>query len=105
MLFDTHFGQSHLSNMGNPLEAITKVVDFEMFRPILESKLLDKFLKNNAGARPFGPILMFKIMMPQRYYGLGDKQIEYPSRLKFSAAKFNEFYQKMSFFYWMNFQL
>jgi len=76
-LFDEQFNNEQLSSMGNPLEAISKVLDFEMFRPLLESKLLNKAKKNNAGARPFDVVLMFKILLLQRYYGLGDKQVEY----------------------------
>jgi len=76
-LFDEQFITEQLSNMGNPLEAISKVLDFEMFRPLLEAKLLNKDKKNNAGAKPFDVLLMFKILLLQRYYGLGDKQVEY----------------------------
>ena len=76
-LFDEQFNNEQLSSMGNPLEAISKVLDFEMFRPLLESKLLNRAKKNNAGARPFDVVLMFKILLLQRYYGLGDKQVEY----------------------------
>lgn len=76
-LFDEQFNNEQLSSMGNPLEAISKVLDFETFRPLLEAKLLNKDKKNNAGARPFDVVLMFKILILQRYYGLGDKQVEY----------------------------
>ncbi len=76
-LFDEQFNDEHLSGMGNPLEAISKVLDFEMFRSLLETKLLNKDKKNNAGAKPFDVVLMFKILLLQRYYGLGDKQVEY----------------------------
>ncbi len=48
-----------------------------MFRFLLESKLLNTTKKNNAGAKPFDVVLMFKILILQRYYGLGDKQVEY----------------------------
>jgi IS5 family transposase len=76
-LFDEQFNNEQLSIMGNPLEAISKVLDFDMFRPLLETKLLNKDKKNNAGAKPFDVVLMFKILLLQRYYGLGDKQVEY----------------------------
>jgi IS5 family transposase len=76
-LFDEQFNNEQLSIMGNPLEAISKVLDFDMFRPLLETKLLKKKKKNNAGAKPFDVVLMFKILLLQRYYGLGDKQVEY----------------------------
>ena len=44
---------------------------------MLESKLLNLNKKNNAGAKPYDLVLMFKILILQRYYGLGDKQVEY----------------------------
>ena len=76
-LFDREDAINKLSEIGNPLERISKVIDFEVFRPILEDKLLNKNKKSNAGAKPFDLILMFKIVILQRYYGLGDKQVEY----------------------------
>ena len=76
-LFDEEFTREQLSSMGNPLEAISKVVDFEMFRELLESKLLNTNKKNNAGAKPYDVVLLFKILILQRYYGLGDNQVEY----------------------------
>src|SRR5659263_667746 len=47
-LFDKQFAAQQLREMGNPLEAISKVVDFEFFRPILEEKLLNTNKKNNG---------------------------------------------------------
>lgn len=76
-LFDKQDNLQKLSTLGNPLEMISKVIDFELFRPLLELGLTKKDKKSNAGARPFDVVLMFKIMILQRYYGLGDKQIEY----------------------------
>jgi IS5 family transposase len=76
-LFDTQFTSDKLAEIGNPLEKIIKVIDFEMFRLLLESKLLNTNKKNNAGAKPYDLVLMFKILILQRYYGLGDSQVEY----------------------------
>jgi IS5 family transposase len=76
-LFDSQEIQQKLSSIGNPLEKISVVIDFEMFRPLLESKLLNTNKKSNAGAKPYDVVLMFKIVLLQRYYGLGDSQIEY----------------------------
>ncbi len=74
--------------MGNPIESISKVVDFDMFRAILESRLLNTPKKNNAGAKPFDVVMMFKIMILQRYYNLGDKQVEYQIVDRMSFKKF-----------------
>jgi len=76
-LFDKEFNTERLSEIGNPLEAISKVVDFEVFRLTLEEKLLNTNKKSNAGAKPYDIVMMFKIIILQRYYGLGDKQVEY----------------------------
>jgi transposase len=86
--FDEQYSIDRLSEIGNPLEAIIKVVDFEMFRRTLEAKLLNTNKKNNAGARPYDVVMMFKIMILQRYYGLGDKQIEYQIIDRTSFKKF-----------------
>jgi len=48
-----------------------------MFCYIIESRLLNTTKKNNAGAKSFDVVMMFKIMILQRYYNLGDKQVEY----------------------------
>ena len=76
-LFDEQETEQKLTSIGNPLEMINKVIDFEMFRESLESKLLNTDKKNNAGAKPYDVVMMFKIMVLQRYYGLGGTQIEY----------------------------
>jgi|GEM_PF-2920525 len=39
-LFDKQFVAYKLTEMSNPLVAISKVVDFKFFRPILEEKFL-----------------------------------------------------------------
>jgi IS5 family transposase len=87
-LFDEQETCQKLSAIGNPLELISKVVDFEMFRNTLESKLLNTDKKSNAGAKPFDIVMMFKIMILQRYYGLGDTQIEYQILDRLSFKKF-----------------
>ena len=54
----------------------------------MESKLLNRNKKNNAGAKPYDVVMMFKIMILQRYYGLGDTQIEYQILDRLSFKKF-----------------
>ena len=76
-LFDEQFTIERLSEIGNPLEKISNVVDFESFRSTFEAKLLNTEKKNNAGAKPYDVIMMFRIMILQRYYGLGGTQVEY----------------------------
>lgn len=66
-----------MQTMGNPLDQVSKLIDFEMFRSQLEEALENKARKNNAGRKPFDPVLMFKILFLQRYYGLGDHNTQY----------------------------
>jgi IS5 family transposase len=87
-LFDEQENIEKLSTIGNPLERVEDVVDFEMFRNILEDALLNKEKKNNAGAKPFDVVMMFKILILQRFYGLGDTQIEYQIIDRTSFKKF-----------------
>ncbi len=71
--FDKQEIYQKLSAIGNPLEKICNVVDFEMFRKTLEAGHLNESKKNNARAKPYDVVVMFKIIMLQRYYRLGDK--------------------------------
>ena len=76
-LFEKKFTLKALSAMGNPLEQVSALVDFEFFRPTLEKTLLTEDCKTSAGRRPIDVVLMFKVIFLQRYYVLGDHQIEY----------------------------
>lgn len=87
-LFDEQETLDKLITIGNPLVMISEVIDFELFRTALECKLLNHNKKNNAGAKPYDVVMMFKIMILQRYYGLGDTQIEYQILDRMSFRKF-----------------
>ena len=76
-LFEEEFTLEVLSAMGNPLEQVSALVDFELFRPTLEKFLLTEVCKTPAGRKPIDVVLMFKVIFLQRYYGVGDHQIEY----------------------------
>lgn len=76
-LFEEELTIDALSAMGNPLEQLSSLVDFEMFRPALEDVLVKKDCKSKAGRPQYDVVLMFKVIFLQRYYGLGDKQIQY----------------------------
>jgi IS5 family transposase len=88
MLFDESENAEKLTTMGNPLEMLSKVVDFEYFRPLLEESLVKKDKKSDAGAKPFDVLMMFKILVLQRYYGLSDREVEYQIIDRSSFKKF-----------------
>ena len=87
-LFDEEERQQRLSKIGNPLEKLSKVIDFEMFRDELEDAVLNKEKKSRAGAKPFDVVMMFKIMVIQRYYNLSDDQTEYQIEDRLSFRRF-----------------
>ncbi len=49
---------------------------------------MNKNKKNNAGAKPYDVLMMFKIIILQRYYGLGNTQGEYQILDRLSFTKF-----------------
>lgn len=87
-LFDDENRHEKLSKIGNPLEKLSKVVDFEMFRSDLEESVLNKDKKSKVGAKPYDVVLMFKIMVIQRYYNLSDDQTEYQIEDRVSFRRF-----------------
>lgn len=87
-LFDKQDLYHKLCEIGNPLEKLAHVIDFEIFRDELEQGILNKNKKSNAGAKPYDVVMMFKILVLQRYYGLGDTQIEYQILDRLSFKKF-----------------
>ena len=50
-------------NIGNPLEIVSNVIDFEMFRNKLKSRLLNQNEKNNADAKPYDEVMMLQIII------------------------------------------
>ena len=87
-LFESENRELRLNEMGNPLEVLSQYVDFEIFRPTLESALFTGERKSNAGRPPIDCVLMFKVLFLQRYYGLSDHQIEYQIVDRTSFRKF-----------------
>jgi IS5 family transposase len=87
-LFDTDFTRNKLSKLGNPLEKLHKVIDFEMFRPELEEAMLNHDKKSNVGCKPYDVVLMFKIILLKRFYNLSDEQAEYQINDRSSFKEF-----------------
>ena len=52
-LFEEEFTIEALSRMGNPLEQLAALVDFEMFRPALEEVLVKKDRKTRANSASY----------------------------------------------------
>ena len=63
-LFDYENRLKELSELGDPLEIINRVIRWKKFRPIID-RPFRKDRKSNAGRPPYDYILMFKILILQ----------------------------------------
>ena len=75
-LLDWQIRFKQLDNGGDPLPKIQTVVDWELFRPLLEV-VRDKERKSNEGRKPFYVELVFKVLTLQSLYNLSDEQTEF----------------------------
>ena len=85
--FDTEERLKKLDQHGDPLKAINEVVDWHVFPPIL-TKGLKIARKTKAGRPSYDALLMFKMVILQSLYNLGDDQTEYQVRDRLSFQRF-----------------
>lgn len=85
--FDQDIRLSKLTQLGDPLEKLNQGIDFEVFRNVLLVGF-NKIAKGKGGRRPFDYVMMFKILILQRYYNLSDDQIEYQINDRMSFMRF-----------------
>jgi hypothetical protein len=62
--------------MRDPSPKLKELVDWEHFRPELET-VRDKERKSNAGRKPFDVVLMFKVLVLHSLYNLSDERMEF----------------------------
>jgi len=86
-LFDENDRLREISKLGDPLEQLEKVIDWESFRRPLE-KVLVKEAKGPGGRPPFDYIVMLKVLVLQRLYGISDAQTEYQIKDRLSFMRF-----------------
>jgi IS5 family transposase len=76
-----------LSAEGDPLERLSRTVDFELFRPIL-MKALRRSHPSKGGRPGFDPVLKFKMLVLQALHGLSLQQTDYLVRDRLSWMRF-----------------
>jgi len=85
--FDQDVRLTKLTKLGDPLQKLDENIDFEVFRELLEKKL-EKLERGKGGRPPYDYVLMFKILILQRYYNLSDDQIEYQINDRMTFMRF-----------------
>ena len=76
-LFDAEDTKEDLIHLGNPLDRLSQVIYFETFSSLIEIKLYGTERSTRVGAPPYDVVLMFKILLLQRFYNLSDEATEY----------------------------
>jgi len=76
-----------LSAQGDPLEKLLEIVDFELFRPVLDDALggTDRL---KGGRPPFDAVLKFKMLYLQAQHGLSFEATEHLVRDRLSWMRF-----------------
>ncbi len=85
--FDLEDRYALLSDGGDPLERLNEVVSFGDFRPLLEDAL-DRKDRGLGGRPPMDAVMMFKVLVLQSLYNLGDDLTEYLIRDRLSFMRF-----------------
>src|ERR1043166_4786751 len=85
--FDVDERLAALSAAGDPLERLSAVVDFELFRSVLDAALA-RSDRSRGGRPPYDPVLMFKVLVLQALYSLSDDAAEFQVRDRLSFMRF-----------------
>jgi IS5 family transposase len=87
-LFDYQFQLEKINKYQPPLQKLNKIIDWELFRKTIEEALQKDDRKSNAGRKSYDRVLMFKILILQRYYNLSDEQTEFQIKDRLSFLDF-----------------
>lgn len=85
--FDEQFRLEKLTEQKDPLVRLLQEINWEQFRKIL-TNALEKEERGIGGRPPFDYVMMFKILVLQRYYNLSDEQMQYQILDRLSFMRF-----------------
>jgi len=86
-IFDEQFRLDKLSQQKDPLVKLCNEINWEQFRGIL-TNAFENTEKGIGGRPPFDYVMMFKIMVLQRYYNLSDEQVQFQILDRLSFMRF-----------------
>ncbi len=86
-LFDLEYHENKIKEYQPPLSKLDKVINWELFRNPIEKALYVE--PKGAGGRPaYDKLMMFKILILQKYYNLSDEQAEFQINDRTSFKQF-----------------
>lgn len=85
--FDVDERLKRVSDLGDPLEVMTDVIDFEGFRSVLDLAL-KRSDRKKGGRPPFDAVLMFKVLILQALNDLSDERAEFLITDRLSYMRF-----------------
>lgn len=86
-LFDVEFRLQSLTDQGDVLVKLNREINWEQFRPLLNAAF-QKEERGQGGRPPFDFLMMFKILILQRYYNISDGQAEFQILDRLSFMRF-----------------
>lgn len=89
-IFDEEDRMEKISKLGDPLEVLNKVIDWKIFRNVLNKAVCRKENTQKGGRPSYDVVMMFKILVLQRLYNLSDDQTEYQINDRRSFMRFLE---------------
>ena len=75
-LFDIQLHEDKIKKYQPPLSKLDKIINWNIFREPIEKALYIE-PKGLGGRPPFDKVIMFKILILQKYYNLSDEQTEF----------------------------
>src|ERR1700710_759948 len=85
--FDVDERLAELSAKGDHLEALNRLIDFELFRPELD-RSVPRADRSKGGRPAFDAVLMLKILILQASHNLSDERCEYLIKDRLSFMRF-----------------
>lgn len=81
--FGASLGYTRIKKLGDRLEIISNLINWEEFRKFFSNKEEPK-----EGRPAYDPVLMIKMLVLQSWYGISDEELEYQAADRISFQKF-----------------
>lgn len=85
--FDEEYRLQKISEQKDPLEKLNATIKWEVFQAPLD-EAIPRFAGNKGGRPAYDNIMMFKILILQRYYNLSDEQMQFQILDRLSFMRF-----------------